>query len=86
MTDGGQVGILCRFLRFTKAEAVFGCKVWIFWGDDLGLRFQEYRVQLVLMQIAWSGSTFQFSAVHAKCTRVGMRQLLEAMETVSAQC
>ena len=82
MTDASQLPSICRMLHFSKGCSVLEGKMWVLWQDELVAQLREVGDQLANMEISWGGFTFLFSAVYAKCTRVGRRELWKAMESI----
>ncbi|XP_071940020.1 uncharacterized protein [Coffea arabica] len=83
MTDVGQLDIISRRLRFSRAQAFLEGKIWVLWSETATLEFEEWGDQLVHMKATWVGTTLHFSAAYAKCTRVGRRDLWRAMEEIA---
>ena len=82
MTDASQLLSICRMLHFSKGCSVLEGTMWVLWQDELVAQLREVGDQLANMEISWGGFTFLFSAVYAKCTRVGRRELWKAMESI----
>ena len=57
-------------------------KIWILWSDTITIGINERGDQLVHIEVMWVGFTLKFSAVYAKCTKVGRRDLWRAMEEI----
>nr|XP_027120463.1 uncharacterized protein LOC113737428 [Coffea arabica] len=78
--------VVRRSLGFDKAWGALNNKVWVFWFSEMTVNFREFAEQLLHMHIGFSsGCSIQFSAVYARCSRVGRRELWSAMEGLSGE-
>ncbi|XP_071914053.1 uncharacterized protein [Coffea arabica] len=78
--------VVRRALGFDKAWGALQNKVWVFWFNDMSLSFRDFAEQLLHMHIGFSsGCSLQLSAVYARCSRVGRRELWSAMEGLSGE-
>lgn len=76
MSDVPQLLNVRQELRFDKAETFVDGQIWCFWFNELSVTFQEYADQMVHTRISFtSGEFVYFTAVYAKCTRVGRRRV-----------
>lgn len=46
---------------------------------------QVFGEQLVHLEVGWAGFTFYFSAIYAKCTRIGRCELWRMLDLVHTQ-
>ncbi|XP_071909746.1 uncharacterized protein [Coffea arabica] len=81
-----QLEVVRRFLGFDKALGALNNKAWVLWYNEMSLSFREMAEQLLHMNIVFSsGCSLQFSAVYARCSRVGRRELWAAMESLAGE-
>nr|XP_027103123.1 uncharacterized protein LOC113724413 [Coffea arabica] len=86
MSDSPQLEVVRRFLGFDKAVGALHNKVWVFWFNELSLSFRELADQLLHMHIFFaSGCSIHLSAVYARCSRVGRRDLWTALEGLAGK-
>nr|XP_027120329.1 uncharacterized protein LOC113737276 [Coffea arabica] len=86
LSDIPQLEVVRRLLGFDKALGALHNKVWVFWYSELSLSFREMAEQLLHMHIIFSsGCSIQVSAVYARCSRVGRRELWSAMEGLAGE-
>ena len=86
MSDSPQLEVVRRFLGFDKAVGALHNKVWVFWFTELSLSFRELADQLLHMHIFFaSGCSIHLSAVYARCSRVGRRDLWTALEGLAGE-
>ncbi|XP_027098924.2 uncharacterized protein [Coffea arabica] len=86
LSESPQLEVVRRFLGFDRALGALNNKVWVLWYNEMSLSFREMAEQLLHMTIDFaSGCSVQFSAVYARCTRVGRRELWSAMESLAGE-
>ncbi|XP_071939796.1 uncharacterized protein [Coffea arabica] len=86
LSDTPQLEVVRRLLGFDSALGALNNKVWVFWYNDMSLSFKELAEQLLHMHITFSsGCSIQFSAVYARCTRVGRRDLWSTMDALAGE-
>ncbi|XP_071909704.1 uncharacterized protein [Coffea arabica] len=86
LSDTPQLEVVRRLLGFDSALGALNNKVWVYWYNDMALNFKELAEQLLHMHVTFSsGCSIQFSAVYARCTRMGRRDLLSAMGALAGE-
>ena len=84
MTDEAQLDSIRQLFFFDKARVFLEGKIWVFWFNELIINSLELAEQLLHMHVSFTyGYSVWFSAVYAKCTRVGRRSLWQALEQVN---
>ncbi|XP_071920627.1 uncharacterized protein [Coffea arabica] len=86
LSDTPQLEVVRRLLGFDCSLGALNNKVWVFWYNDMTLNFKELAEQLLHMHVTFSsGCSIQFSAVYARCTRVGRRDLWATMGALAGE-